>query len=330
MRAMAGLYLAAGLAAAGCGESPTAPQDTPALRIVADPVVTLTVEAPVPLRIEERGSDGRLGEQPAANYTWTSSDPGLVTVAGGVLRASAGYGQATVTARSVSGAEAQTLVWVQLPESVPSTFVITLDYADDVPAWWRQELAVAAARWQRVIRAPLPAVPMPPVDRNCNGGDTPPPPMTGVESGTRIFVSVGTFSESDPAEAIAASCLFRPLPSPTTLFGRIILNRRKLAGGTREDYVALHEMGHVLGLAGNSARQMPWFDSAGRHRGAFAREGARRISGIPVSFLAVSNGHWHDVYDVMMRFGQNTHVSAVSVGALMDLGYAAAWYGAEK
>lgn len=47
-----------------------------------------------------------------------------------------------------------------LPEHAPSTFKITLIFEDGFPAGWRLVLDSAAQRWQRVIRAPLPAVPL--------------------------------------------------------------------------------------------------------------------------------------------------------------------------
>jgi hypothetical protein len=328
----------ASLAIARCGGAPAAPTETSAanqaLRIVADPVVTMTQGESRTLTLEERDAAGRFIPQAADRYTWTSSDPGVVSAgAGGVLTAGTGLGEAIVTARSAGGLTSTARVWVQQSASVPSTFKITLVYADDVSQDWRDHLEAAAARWQEVIRAELPAAPLTPLGRSCDGGETPPPPMAGLERGTRIFVSTsGTFPDTDEAEAIAALCLQRPLPHPTAIFGRIILNRKKHAvGPARKKYLALHEMGHVLALVGNGlGRETSWFDSAtGRHTGPFALEGYRLVVGYPAAFLGVSGSHWDFGWDVMGSTAIGTRISRATVGALMDLGYPAAWYGAD-
>ena len=330
IRTTAFLCLLSSACGAGNPTSPTVSQPTPALRIIADPVVALTQGDSVALRIQEAGA-----EQPAANYTWTSSDATLVTATGGILQASSGFGGATVTAVSPTGLTTSVLVWVQPPETRTSTYRITLVYADDVPEAWRLELDAAATRWQRVIRSELPAMPIVGVPSSCMGGETPPPPLTGLESGTRIFVSTsGTFPDSDYAEAIAAQCLQRPMPHPTSLFGRIILNRKKPIQKipmSRRQYLALHEMGHVIGLVGpvQPTETTPWFDATtGRYTGALALEGFRRDFGTTISHLTVTHRHWGFPDDIMG--GLQTRISSASVGALMDLGYPAAWYGADR
>ena len=91
------------------------------------------------------------------SYTWTSSDSSIVTAEPGVLTPGSGLGQAIVTARSASGQTAAARVWVQRPESVPSTYRISLHFGADVPAAWRPLFEDAARQWERVIRAELPA-----------------------------------------------------------------------------------------------------------------------------------------------------------------------------
>lgn len=109
-----GGVLMASVVLASCGANPVGPEaavDNRPLRFIADPVVTMTQGETLTMRLEARGSGGRYTEQPAANYSWSSSNPSVVEAsAGGVLRATdSGYGQATITARSSDGQTAETL-----------------------------------------------------------------------------------------------------------------------------------------------------------------------------------------------------------------------------
>jgi hypothetical protein len=329
------------LALAGCGRTPAAPaqpaEDTPLLRIVADPVVTMTQGATLTLTLEERDATGRIVTQASDSYTWTSSEPGLVAAgAGGVLTAGPGFGQAIVTARSVSGTAATARVWVQQPRGAPSAYRITLIYADNVPHEWRALLDVAAARWEEVIRGDLPEAVLGNRPDSCPTapGDPEPSLLTGIERGTRIFVKVSdSFPETAYVEAVGGPCLQRPLPHPTTILGRISLNAKKPFGdipsGRRSD-IALHETGHALGLVAIVQGLQPsWYDpKSGRHTGPLALEGYRRDFGASVGEITTSGGHWPFYGDIMSAGSATSRVSWASAGALMDLGYPATWYGA--
>jgi hypothetical protein len=333
--------LSVSLALAGCGRSPAAPsqptEDTPSLRIVADPVVTMTQGSALTLTLEERDAAGRIVTQAPGSYTWTSSEPGLVSAgAGGVLTAGPGFGQAIVTARSVGGTTATARVWVQQPRGTPSAYRITLIYADNVPDEWRALLDEAAARWEEVIRGDLPDAMLNNQPHPCHTapGDPEPPPLTGIERGTRIFVSVSDyFPVTAYAEAIGGPCLQRPLPHPTTILGRISLNAKKPLSGIpprRRSYLALHEMGHALGLvAVVQGLQPAWYDpKTGRYTGPMALEGYRRDFGASVQEFVTQGGHWPFFGDIMGGGSMSSRVSWASAGGLMDLGYPATWYGA--
>jgi hypothetical protein len=119
------------------------------------------------------------------------------------------------------------------------------------------------------------------------------------------------------------------LPRPATIYGRITLNRAQpvdsIDGGHLQ-WLALHEMEHVLGLVAIVQGVQPdWFNAAtGTYTGAFGLEGYRRFSGTSATSLQISGGHWPFRGDVMSGVG-TVAITPATVGALMDLGYPAFW-----
>lgn len=326
-------------AAVACGGSPAAPdtQHLPAaaLRIVADPVVTLTSGEGTTLQVEETDAAGRTITQGPSAYTWTSSDPALVSAgAGGSITAGAGYGQAIVTVQSAAGLSANARIWVQPPPDRPSTYRITLLFAPDVAPEWRKELETAARRWEQVIRVALSAAAIYKPSGLCGTpeGEPDPPALTGTESGTRIYVGYSAhFPPGTYVEAVGGPCLQRPLPRPTSIYGRITLNRDKRPSDIplrRLEYVALHEMGHTLGLAGVvQGRQPEWMEPPDGYKGPMALEAYRRTFGTSLTSFTTRGGHWPVGGDVMGNT-LNTVIGPLSVGGLMDLGYPTGWYAA--
>ena len=322
--------------AAGCGAGPAAPAPSAvqelgsSLRILGEPVIDLTRGETRALQVEERGGTGAIVTQPLTAYSWTSSASDTVTVgANGTLLARANYGGATITARSPAGRTATVHVWVQPPSHLPSQYKITLMFAPDVPSGWHSSFQTAAAIVEKVIRGALPPVVLDGIAHpacRAHPGEPPIPALTGTETGTIVYVD----RRSGFGAATGGPCLQRPQPRPTTIFGRITIPRGDADPGRPPVLLSLHEIGHALGLVGLSLDgPPPGFDpSTRRHFGIFTIEGYRRTFGQTVPFVQADGYHWDFGGDAMGTGAPATWFTKVTAGALMDMGYPAAWYGA--
>jgi hypothetical protein len=136
------LAAAVALLTVACGSSPTGPDGVASgpLRIVADPIVTLTIGESMALRLE---LDGRI--QPGSSATWSTTDASVATAGADGTISGRAYGEALITAR-LNADTATVRIWVQLPESQPSTYRITFVFADDVHPAWRGAYEWAAER----------------------------------------------------------------------------------------------------------------------------------------------------------------------------------------
>ncbi|NOT10141.1 MAG: hypothetical protein HOP28_18260 [Gemmatimonadales bacterium] len=341
-RTVAGMVLT--IAACGSPDVTSAPAPPPPPPPAAVPtVIGLGLRPAFPVRIsvgdflgvtaDLRGVSGeRLPLRPGVTYR--SSAPDIASVSSdGIVQILSG-GEATITASFDTFVSNGVLVVAQVPSG---SFRITLAYADDVPARWREALESAARRWEQAVAGELP-----PVELNTTGGDcpTPPgeptsPPLHHTERGVHIYVGQsGRFPPGAPQEAIGGPCINRPLPTPTTILGTISLNRAHPAAtitSERLRFLAVHEMGHVLGLVGViQGPQVPWFSSVtGIYRGPMAIEGWRRAFGnAPIEIYERGGAHWGPMLlnDVMLG-SLFPEISLVSVGALADLGFPIAWTG---
>ncbi len=305
------------------------------IEIAAVDVITLDEGDSAALSVD--GYDARGVATRALPAEWTSAHADLARVnAAGRVHAVM-PGGTWIRAQHQSGLADSVFVWVQPSAATPSSYRITLVFAHDVPARMRAELQRAADRWARVIRRELPEAALNyPEGSACptTPGEPLYPAMTGSERGTRIYVGMsGRFRETHyVVEALGGPCVQRPLPFPTTVLGQITLNRLvdfDTVKATRIEFLAAHEMGHVLGLVGVVQGTQPeWLDRV-NHRitGVMTREGYRREFGEHVDFVSYQSGsHW-PWPDLMGSGYDNTYVT---VGMLMDFGYPAAWYGADQ
>lgn len=301
------------------------------IRIDTAPVVTLSPGDTLRLPVTLVDSSGAHLDLDVA-VDWTSTVVERVEVdADGLLSAGDRPGHAWVFVEA-AGLRDSVGVWIQPLESDPSSFRITLYVDPGVPDWWPPALAAAAERWERVIRAELPEVAVASLAEPCESlANGPPDLRTGTESGVRIYVRVSTALPTNGVpRATGGVCSSRSLPEPTTVVGLVTLNAYSLGEEPPADlaYLAHHELGHALGLVGAVQGEEPsWLDvMAGEYRGHLALFGRSLDGAGDVSVFELdSNGHWP--FADLMGTPRAYTISHATVGALMDLGYPAAWYG---
>ncbi len=324
----------------GCAEAGRGPIEphVPAiasLDILPDFPVKLLTRDSFQLMVSAVDTGGRpLGIADGA-YRLRSSVAGVATVSRGGIVRTLSAGQTWIIADTGAGTPADSVL-VEVSEPT-GAFRIRLIFAPDVPILWRVVLGIAAERWQSVMAGELApqVLDTPGGDCPTPPGEPPSPPLSGEERGVVIYVGQSSlYPPGTYVEATGGPCLQRPLPRPTTVLGMISLNRAKPVDsipGLRLSYLALHEMGHVLGLVGVvQGEQPPWYDfHRNLYTGAMAIEAMRRLGGVELNQVALDGGsHWGPLAfaDVMSGLGNNdTEISLLSIGALLDAGYPALW-----
>ncbi|HMC55146.1 MAG TPA: hypothetical protein VKH19_08260, partial [Gemmatimonadaceae bacterium] len=227
----------------------------PAPRVVAEvhlrPHARVNLPAGDSLRFVVTALDGNgrvMFDHPQLSLTAPAA---LGAITGDRLTASSVADSAWVHVVAASGARDSVFVVTYTPSG---SYHITLQFAPDVPERWRIALAWAASVWEAAIAGSLPAVQLNSAGADCPTAPDEPtsPPQMGVETGMRLYVGQsGHYPAGTYVEATGGPCVQRPLPAPTTVLGQISLNRDKPVDAIppeRLEYLALHEMGHTLGL----------------------------------------------------------------------------------
>lgn len=327
-----------------CAGDPTSLPDASRIVIPIAGVVTLSGDETVRIRVEGRTEDGSPAAVDPDQITWTSSAPEIaapVEETGDTvtLAATAAFGHTWVHARGPGSMHDSVGVWVQPAASVPSTYTLSLVFTDSVTPAWRERLTAAARRWEEVIRLELPEYALDTDEAvDCRSlyptDEDPPTRVVRTERGTVVQVATSAefFAGQETVPAAATACLQRPLPRLTSVYGYITINRavEPPADTTLFSFIAVHELGHALGLVGSMpGGTPPWFDAENRlYYGPLGLEGYRLALGGRRESLAVEGLHWAFEGDVMSNRGYTPAITELAVGALMDLGYPAAWYGA--
>ena len=271
-----------------------------------------------------------------------SSDAGVVAarVRGGVLvlePLSEGSAVVEVTAADPGGLEAVLAVPVTVARAPdPEGYRIELIFGDGFTEAEEAEIRRAGARWEEVLAADAPDVP---VDRTgfCRED------LEGVRMvGSIDDVVIGVSVELDDPDRLASAgpCVVRESGLP--VMGDIRFNRwywepDSLVVGSLSMYtVALHEIGHVLGIGTTWRDRLreptlneevardthfpgPLAVEAFNEAGGWAYRGGK----VPVENVSRWGAHWRQgiLAGELMAPRGGTALSAITLQALADLGY---------
>jgi len=313
--------------------APTAVGRLPDLTIVRDENRTL--------RISGYFSDP---DGDALTYSGTTADPAIAraSVSGAVVTltgATAGETTLTLTATDPGGLTATQTSQLRVINRSRGGFSLTIEYLSSATAAVRTAVDRAAARWESILSATGFA------DATANSA------FTCTLRGVSYTVSAGTFvddiviavgaaeidgSESPSVAASAGLCAVRT-ESDTPAIGVIVFDSADLDQLERLGLltsVALHEIGHILGIGQTSSwaglvrgTSDPHFTGT-RATAAFNAAGGRGYSGAKVPVQSSDDtAHWREsvlgleLMTPSLRSGATNPLSAITVQALADMGY---------
>ena len=314
--------------------APTAVGRLPDLTIVRDETRTL--------RISGYFSDP---DGDVLTYAGATADPGIAraSVSGAAVTltgVTVGETTLTLTATDPEGLTAtQTSRLTVIGRGGGSGFSLTIEYLSSATRAVRTAIDRAAARWESILSATDFA------DATANSA------FTCTLRGVSYTVSVGTFvddiviavgageidgSESPSVAASAGLCATRS-GSNTPAIGVIVFDSADLDQLERLGLlttVALHEIGHILGIGQTSSwsglvrgTSDPHFTGT-RAVAAFDAAGGRGYSGAKVPVQSSDDiAHWREsvlgleIMTPSLRSGATNPLSAITVQALADMGY---------
>ena len=283
------------------------------------------------------------------SYTVTSSDPGVVVGRAGAVVAmlepvAEGTAVVDITATDPGGLRATQRVPVTVvPAPDPSRFNIELVISDEITTSQAAEIRAAAERWMELVTGDLPDVP---VDGEVSCFEDLGGRFVGHIDDVIIFVAL----DEDVPVAAANRCRARQGSGLAHVgvnwFSTSRIESMEQGGSLFE--VALHEIGHVLGIGIGTAwggmlknpvsDQSSTSDRPDTHFtgplaiAAFDAAGGTAYTGgakVPVAnfksyFAPGPNAHWRLSVignEIMTGGGDGDSLSAITVQALADMGY---------
>ena len=329
-----GLTAALSFAVTVANRAPTAVGRLPDLTIVRDENRTL--------RISPYFSDP---DGDALTYSGATADPAIAraSVSGAVVTltgATAGETTLTLTATDPEGLTATQTSQVRvIDRSGGSGFSLSIEYLPSATSAVRAAIGRAASRWESILSA------TDFIDVTANSA------FTCTLRGVSYTVSVGTFvddiviavgageidgSESPSVAASAGLCATRT-GTYTPAIGVIVFDSADLDQLERLGLltsVAVHEIGHILGIGQASSwsglirgTSDPHFTGT-RATAAFNAAGGRGYSGAKVPVQSSDDtAHWREsvlgleIMTPSLRSGATNPLSAITVQALADMGY---------
>lgn len=260
----------------------------------------------------------------ASALRWTlGSRPGTNT-----LVASAGGSTVRFTATAVA---------VAAPTSSPGAYTIDIRWISSPSDRHRRAVQAAAARWQQVITADLPAVPLKAAAGACF---TTQPAVDETIDDLVVYIEFVPIDGAGKVLGSSGPCYVRS-DSGLPVMGYMKLDvedlRQMEVRGTLDDAV-LHEMGHVLGigtlwpekgLLAGAGTDDPTF--TGPHGIAGYHDLGGTLPSVPVENTGgdgTRDGHWREsVFGNELMTGYissaGNPLSGMTIASLLDLGYGA-------
>jgi uncharacterized protein YjdB len=280
--------------------------------------------------------DGLGSELTGPVATWSSRDPTVATVNGQGVVTGVGSGTTWVRATAGSAADSSKVV---VP---PSAFNIVLQYAGSVApdATVQAAFESAKAEWEKVLVGDLSDTP---VSLSAGQCGVPNPAFNQIVDDVVIFAVLDSLDGDGNVLGQGGPCIVRTT-NGLPVVGVVQLDTADIATAITYDVltaVVTHEMGHALGY-GTASASLPWDQILVGKGGAdpywpgstavarYVAANGTAIHKVPVEAgggAGTRDVHWResDMGIELMTGYLNTDIpnplSAVSVGAMQDMGY---------
>jgi hypothetical protein len=305
---------------AACGDAAvTPPNPTPVpgvtLRITGNRLRSLGLGSTLVLNAQVQTSDTTGGSTSPDPVTWSVSDSGMLEVSpDGVVRARAA-GYARVRAR-VGGATDS--LWVRVEDAEPVTPLFHFEFDASVSILQQRAALRAAARWARVVRAPLDSLVLDLAPNACAGSIRWPRAVVGGETGVRVLVTL----TRDIAPAGTALC--RRRFDGTSAVALIGVSTDPLFAWYDEAIwttIWIHELGHALGLVADLVQAPGSRIATPGFVAGYVHDHGRP----PTDVVWDQRAHWGglpgDIMDGNTGQPRATVIGRATVGRLLDMGY---------